>query len=239
MEEKSRGAAKRLIRGLGVLADRGLGRTSLAVSAAASFLYARSPGAALVFILLPSYLVLSRGNFSEATDSGPSGPGFPRGQAAKPGVGSNPGQDPEEVRPAEIPVRLAAAVLAAAAGIAALGIGSTIAQRFRAAAFSLPWGLGAACMAASLVLAAVHLPFLAAGGRRAGRIAAGAVFAAAGIAAALSSFPVGSLYAAFLRLLYSGGVPGLYLPLVSGAAALAGLSAAGSWAIARARTAGL
>lgn len=234
MEEKSRGAAKRLIRGLGVLADRGLGRTSLAVSAAASFLYARSPGAALVFILLPSYLVLSRGNFSEATDSGPSGPGFPRGQAAKPGVGSNPGQDPEEVRPAEIPVRLAAAVLAAAAGIAALGIGSTIAQRFRTAAFSLPWGLGAACMAASLVLAAVHLPFLAAGGRRAGRIAAGAVFAAA-----LSSFPVGSLYAAFLRLLYSGGVPGLYLPLVSGAAALAGLSAAGSWAIARARTAGL
>lgn len=234
MEEKSRGAAKRLIRGLGVLADRGLGRTSLAVSAAASFLYARSPGAALVFILLPSYLVLSRGNFSEATDSGPSGPGFPRGQAAKPGVGSNPGQDPEEVRPAEIPVRLAAAVLAAAAGIAALGIGSTIAQRFRTAAFSLPWGLGAACMAASLVLAAVHLPFLAAGGRRAGRIAAGAVFAAA-----LSSFPVGSLYAAFLRLLYSGGVPGLYLPLVSGAAALAGLSTAGSWAIARARTAGL
>ena len=98
--------------------------------------------------------------------------------------------------------------------------------------------MAAACVAASLILAAVHLPFLAAGGRRAGRIAAGAVFAAAGIAAALSSFPAGSLYAAFLWLLYSGSAAALYLPLVSGAAVLAGLSAAAAWAIARARRAG-
>lgn len=218
-----------MLQGLGILADRGLGRTALAVSAAAPFLSARSPGAALVFVLLPAYVVLSRGDFSAAAgivgkNPGPARPGAPVGSPVE-----------ESPAPSEIPLRLAASALASTAGITALGVGSAIAQRFRATAFALPWGLGAACMAASLFLTAIHLPFLAVGGKRAGRIAAGAVFAAAGIAAALSSVPVGSLYAAFLWLLYSGSAPGLYLPLVSGAAVLAGLSAAASWTIVRAR----
>lgn len=225
MEAQRRGIGTRLVRGLGSLADRGLGRGALAASAASSFLAARSPGAALVFVLLPAYVVLSRGDFSET--------GLPADGAA-PIRGGRP--ESGGVHPSEIPLRLAAAVLAALAGTAALGIGSTLAQRFRTQVFTLPWGLAAACAASSLVLAAVHLPFLAAGGRKAGRMAAGAVFAASGIAAALSSVPAGSLYAAFLWLLYSGSAAALYLPLVSGAAVLAGLSAAASWAVARART---
>lgn len=228
MEAQSRGAGNRLIRALGVLTESAPGRGALAASAAASLVSARSPGAALVFVLLPAYVVLTRGDFSTDDGSGggapdPSRPGAPEGHPAA------------GISPSEIPLRLAAAALAAAAGMIALGIGGTIAQRFRTQVFTLPWGLGAACAAVSLILAAVHLPFLAAFGRRAGRIAAGTVFAAAGIAAALSSFPVGSLYAAFLWLLYSGSAPALYLPLVLGAAALAGLSAAVSRAILRAR----
>lgn len=229
MDAGKRGTPRRLLRGLGSLTDRGLGRGALAASAAASFLAARSPGAALVFVLLPAYVVLSRGDFSE-TGSPSDDPRAVPIQGGRPVCG--------DVHPSEIPLRLTAAVLAALAGISALGIGSALAQRFRTQVFTLPWGLAAACVAASLILAAVHLPFLAAGGRRAGRIAAGAVFAAAGIAAALSSFPAGSLYAAFLWLLYSGSAAALYLPLVSGAAVLAGLSAAAAWAIARARRAG-
>lgn len=224
MEAQSRGIGNRLIRALGVLTESAPGRGALAVSAAASFLSARSPGAALVFVLLPAYVVLTRGDFSTA---------------AGPEAGAAGGSPAAEIpSPSEIPLRLAAAALAAVAGILALGIGGTIAQRFRTQVFTLPWGLGAACAAASLILAAVHLPFLAAFGRRAGRIAAGTVFAATGIAAALSSFPVGSLYAAFLWLLYSGSAPALYLPLVLGAAVLASLSAAASRAILRARSAG-
>lgn len=222
MEAKRRSARFRLTRGLGALADRGLGRGSLAAAAAAFFLAARSPGAALVFVLLPAYITLSRGDFSAPGDmktaelAGPDGPG---------------------VSPGEIPVRLAAAALAALAAVAALTVASVVAQRFRTQVFALPWGLAAACVSSSLLLAAVHLPILAAGGRRAGRTAAGAVFAAAGVAAALSTFPVGSMYAAFLWLLYSGSAGSLYLPLLAGSSALACLSAAASWALARERPA--
>lgn len=227
METQSRGAGGRLIRGLSVLTESAPGRGALAASAAASFLAARSPGAALVFVLLPAYMVLTRGDFSA--------PGVPTEEPPGP-VRQEGG--PSEASPVDAPeilLRLAAAILAALSGIAALGVGSVLAQRFRTQVFTLPWGLGAACAAASLVLAAVHLPFLAVLGRRAGRIAAGMAFAASGIAAALSAFPAGSLYAAFLWLLYSGGAPSLYPPLVAGSAALAGLSAAASWSAARAR----
>jgi len=213
MEAKRRSARFRLTRGLGALADRGLGRGSLAAAAAAFFLAARSPGAALVFVLLPAYITLSRGDFSA------------------PGDMETSGQDGPGVSPGEIPVRLAAAALAALAGVAALTVTSVVAQRFRTQVFALPWGLAAACVSSSLLLAAVHLPILAAGGRRAGRTAAGAVFAAAGVAAALSTFPVGSMYAAFLWLLYSGSAGSLYLPLIAGSAVLACLSAAAAWAL--------
>ncbi len=228
MEAQSRGPGGRLIRALGVLTESAPGRGALAASAAASFLAARSPGAALVFVLLPAYVVLTRGDFSPA--------GAPAG--GNPGPTRPGGGVPEDfpLDASEIPLRLAAAILAALAGIAAVGVGSTLAQRFRTQVFTLPWGLGTACAVASLILAAVHLPFLAVLGRRAGRIAAGTAFAAAGIAAAVSAVPGGSLYAAFLWLLYSGNAPSLYLPLVAGGAALASLSAAASWAVARIRT---
>ncbi|HSV56796.1 MAG TPA: hypothetical protein VLH39_06780, partial [Magnetospirillaceae bacterium] len=134
----------------------------------------------------------------------------------------------------EISARLAASVLSALASTAALAAGHFLAVRFRIQVFPSPWGLSAACVSCTLVLTAVHLPFLAARGGRAGRAAAGAAFAATGLAAAFTILPAGSLYTAFLWLLYSGTAVWLYPPLVVGSALIAGLSAAVSWTLARA-----
>ena len=220
MDSQSRRPRDRIFRGLGALTAESLGRGSLLAAGLASFLWARSPGASLVFMILPVYAVLTRGDFSETA-------GFTEIRSG-----------PSSVSPDEILIRSAAALLAVLAALAALVIGSVVAQRFRVQAYSAPWGLAVICVSASLLLSAVHLPFLAVAGPKAGRIAAGAVFAAAGIAAAVSAFPAGSLYSAFLLLLYSGNADFLYFPLIAGSAALATISAAASWGLSRTRAAG-
>lgn len=216
MRPYTSGVMVRTLTGLRALTQRGLGRSSLFAAAAAPFFAVRSPGAALLFVLLPAYAVLLRGDFSASSKDAPEGKG-----------------PDAAVSPAEIPARLAAALLAAAASLAALTAGSVLARRFTARIFPTPWGLAVAGAAAALTLAAVHLPFLAAGGRRPARTAGGVVFASAGILAAVSALRSGSLYAAFLWLLYSGEAPGLYFPLLGATGLLALLSGALSTLIAR------
>lgn len=181
---------------------------------AVPFLAMRSPGAVLLFLLLPAYAVLQRGDFSTAkTSEKPPAP-----------VGGL-------VFPEEILARLAAACLAAAASFAAAAAGTLLARRFSVQTFETPWGFGSASAAASLLLVSAHLPALALAGRKAGRVAAGAVFALVGVLAAFSALTERSLYAAFLWLLYSGEMPSLYLPMTGCGVLLAGLSGAAAWGI--------
>ncbi len=201
----------RIAKGLGALTARGLGRTSLVAAAAAPLFSIRSPGAALLFALLPAYAVLQRGDFTAPGEAAPS----PKGP----------------VSPAEIPARLVSVVLAAAVSAAAALSGGFLARRLGAAA-APPWGLAAAGSAASLFLSAVFLPVLAAAGRTAARNAAGALFALTGLLAVAAALRPGSGYALFLLALYSGRLSGLSLGLLAGSSLLAAVSGAVSWAAA-------
>lgn len=221
MKSKGRALLARVRGGMKALSARDMGRSSILAAAVAPFFAARSPAAALIFILLPAYWVLMKGDFSGARESA----------LDEPSVALDAG------RRAEIPARLLGALLAALASFAALAVGNTLALRFGMAAFKSPWGLGLSAVCASLLLCAVHLPFLALRGFKAARSAGGISFAALGALAALSALRRGSLYGAFLWLVYSGQAPALYPPLLALSAVLALAAGAASWKLSAGREA--
>jgi hypothetical protein len=222
MKSKGRDLLERVREGLGAFNIRGRGRSSLLAAAVAPFFATRSPGAALLFVLLPAYSVLMNGDFSGA-----------QGAAGDESTGKG-----GSIHPVEILARALAALIASLASFVAVILGDMLALRLGMQAFKTPWGLGVASVCVSLVLCAVHLPFLVLCGRAAGRGAGSAAFAVLGVLTLFAALRKGSMYGTFLWLFYSGGAPALYLPFLGGTALLAVVFGVVSWMIAGRRRTG-